>query len=68
MPKDHYTVLCACGSSIATSTLMASRLVDLFKQNNMDVSIKKTSYADLDKDIKFLFIIFNMILVRIWYL
>jgi PTS system galactitol-specific IIB component len=47
----RYTILCACGSSVATSTLVASKLDALLKQNNREATIKKTSYADLDKDI-----------------
>ncbi len=47
----RYTIICACGSSIATSTLVASKLDTLLKQNNIEATIKKTSYADLEKDI-----------------
>ena len=47
----HYTILCACGSSVATSTMVAAKVTALLKQNNIEATIKKTTYADLDKDI-----------------
>ncbi|MDD4146100.1 MAG: PTS sugar transporter subunit IIB [Clostridia bacterium] len=46
-----YSIICACGSSIATSTLVASKLKALLQENNIEATIKKTSYADLEKDI-----------------
>ncbi|HHY70381.1 MAG TPA: PTS galactitol transporter subunit IIB [Thermoanaerobacterales bacterium] len=51
MVKGRYTILCACGSSIATSTVMASKVKDLLKQHGCDANIKKTTYAVLDKDV-----------------
>ena len=51
MQNVCYNILCACGSSIATSTVMASKLTDLLKENNIDATIKKTTYASLENDI-----------------
>lgn len=51
MVRGRYTILCACGSSIATSTVMASKVKDLLSQRGVDADIKKTTYAVLDKDV-----------------
>lgn len=48
----RFTILCACGSSIATSTLVAAKLEDLLKRNNLEATIKKTTYGELPKDVK----------------
>lgn len=48
----RFTILCACGSSIATSTMVAAKLEDLLKKNNLEATIKKTTYGELEKDVK----------------
>jgi PTS system galactitol-specific IIB component len=48
----RYTILCACGSSIATSTVVAAKLSDLLQKNNLEETIKKTTYGELAKDVK----------------
>lgn len=45
-------IICACGSSIATSTIMASNVNDLLESKGYSADIKKTTYSSLDEDIK----------------
>lgn len=51
MQNVCYNILCACGSSIATSTVMAAKLSDMLKENDIEATIKKTTYASLESDI-----------------
>ncbi|RKL61341.1 PTS galactitol transporter subunit IIB [Thermoanaerobacteraceae bacterium SP2] len=52
MSDRHYTVIAACGSSIATSTLMASKIEELFKKNNIKGTVIKSSLNNLEENIK----------------
>lgn len=47
MLKRH-TILCACGSSIATSTFVAAKIKDLCKENKIDANVQTTKFCDLD--------------------
>ncbi|MBR0309235.1 MAG: PTS sugar transporter subunit IIB [Mogibacterium sp.] len=44
-------ILCACGSGIATSTMIVSKLTALLDDNNVDAEVKKTTFAALPTDV-----------------
>ena len=41
-------VLVACGSGVATSTVVEARLNEIVSDNNLDVKLKKTSMSELE--------------------
>lgn len=44
-------ILCACGSGIATSTMIVSKLNALLQDNGVDAEVKKTTFASLPSDV-----------------
>lgn len=46
---DQYKVLIACGSGIATSTVIANRVRDLLKENGYNAKVEQVKVVEVEK-------------------